>query len=61
MQYLAAISKITVWSLFISKATIEYHSNPQVYDPTTNAKEAKIEWVYEDLQDIVELTTTTKR
>ena len=27
----------------------------QVYAPTTNAKEAEIEWVYEDLQDIVEL------
>ena len=26
-----------------------------VYAPTTNAKEAEIEWVYEDLQDIVEL------
>ena len=30
----------------------------QVYDPTTNAKEAEIEWSYEDLQDIVELTHT---
>ena len=28
----------------------------QVYAPTTNAEETKIEWFYEDLQDILELT-----
>ena len=28
----------------------------QVYAPTTNAKEAEIEWFYEDLQDFLELT-----
>ena len=28
----------------------------QVYAPTTNAKEAEIEWLYEDLQDLLELT-----
>ena len=28
----------------------------QVYDPNINAKEAEVEWVYEDLQDLVELT-----
>ena len=27
----------------------------QIYMPTTNAKEAKVEWFYEDLQDL-ELT-----
>ena len=27
----------------------------QVYAPTTNAKEANVEWVYEDLQDLLEL------
>ena len=27
----------------------------QVYAPTTNAKEAKVEWFYEDLQDLLEL------
>ena len=27
----------------------------QVYAPTTNAKEAEVEWFYEDLQDL-ELT-----
>ena len=28
----------------------------QVYAPTSNAKEAEVEWFYEDLQDLVELT-----
>ena len=29
----------------------------QVYAPTTNAKEAEVEWLYEeDLQDLLELT-----
>ena len=28
----------------------------QVYALTTNAKEAAVEWFYEDLQDIIELT-----
>ena len=30
----------------------------QVDDPTTNAKEAEIEWFYEDLQGLLELTPT---
>ena len=29
----------------------------QVYAPTNNTEEAEIEWFYEDLQDILELTT----
>ena len=28
----------------------------QVYVPTSNAKEAEVEWFYEDLQDLLELT-----
>ena len=28
----------------------------QVYAPTSNAEEADIEWFYEDLQDLLELT-----
>ena len=27
----------------------------QVYAPTSNAEEAKVEWFYEDLQDLLEL------
>ena len=29
----------------------------QVYVPTTNAKEAEVEWFYEDLYDLLELTS----
>ena len=29
----------------------------QVYAPTSNVKEAEVEWFYEDLQDLLELTT----
>ena len=32
-----------------------------VYAPTTKAEEAKVEWFYEELQDLLELTTATKR
>ena len=28
----------------------------QVYAPTSNAEEAQVEWFYEDLQDLLELT-----
>ena len=28
----------------------------QVYDPTINAEEAEVEWFYDDLQDLLELT-----
>ena len=28
----------------------------QVYAPTSNAEEAEVEWVYEDIQDLLELT-----
>ena len=56
MQYLDAISKMTEWSLF-SKWTIQYHSNPSLcFAPTSNAEEAEVEWFYEDLQDLLELT-----
>ena len=30
----------------------------QVYAPTSNTEEAEVEWFYEDLQDLVELTPT---
>ena len=31
----------------------------QVYAPTSNAEEAEVEWFYEDLQDLLELTSKT--
>ena len=30
----------------------------QAYAPTSNAEEAEVEWLYEDLQDLLELTPT---
>ena len=42
--------------------SVRFHSKPfnimviQVYAPTSNAEEAEVEWFYEDLQDLLELT-----
>ena len=39
------------------RQTIQHHNNPsQVYAPTTNAKEGEVEWFYEELRDLLELT-----
>ena len=56
MQFLDVISKMTEWSLFVSKANNLYITVIQVYVPTSNAEEAEVEWFYEDLQDLLELT-----
>ena len=37
------------------RQTIQYHSKPTDI-PTTNAEEAEVEWLYEDLQYLLELT-----
>ena len=43
--------------------SVRFQSKPfnitviQVYAPTSNAEEAEVEWVYEDLQDLLELTS----
>ena len=55
MQYLDAISETD------RMISVRFQSKPftitviQVYAPTTNAKEAEVEWFYDDLQDL-ELT-----
>ena len=42
--------------------SLHFHGKPynitviQVYALTSNAEEAKVEWFYEDLQDLLELT-----
>ena len=33
-----------------------FQGKPKVDAPATNAAEAEVEWVYEDLQDLLELT-----
>ena len=37
------------------RQTIQYHGN-EVYAPTSNTEEAEVEWFYENLQDLLELT-----
>ena len=37
------------------RQTIQYHSNPSL-SPNTKAEEAEVEWFYDDLQDLLELT-----
>ena len=55
MQYLDAISKRQNDLCSFPRQTTQYHGNP-VYAPTSNAEEAEVEWFYEDLQDLLELT-----
>ena len=38
------------------RQTIQYHNSFQVYASTSNAEKADIEWFYEDVQDLLELT-----
>ena len=46
----------------ISKITVHFQGKPfnitviKAYAPTSNAEEAEVEWLYEDLQDLLELT-----
>ena len=57
MQYLDAISKND------GMISVCFQGKPfnimviQVYALTSNAEEAEVEWFYEDLQDLLELTT----
>ena len=37
------------------RKTIQYHNNP-IYALTNNAEETEVEWFYEDLQDLLELS-----
>ena len=46
--------------LFVSKGKPFNTMVIQAYDPTSNAKEAEVEWFYEDLQDLLELTPRKK-
>ena len=45
------------WSQFISKVK---NSTSQVYAPTTDAKEVEVDRLYEDLQQLLELTPKKK-
>ena len=55
MPYLDAISKTTDWSVCFQAKPFSI-TVIQVYALTSNAEEAEVEWLYEDLQDLLELT-----
>ena len=55
MQYLGAISKMTMISVCFQGKPFNI-TVIQVYAPTSNAEEAEVERFYEDLQDLLELT-----
>ena len=55
MQYLDAISKMTVISVCFQGKPFNIMII-QAYAPTSNTEEAEVEWFYEDLQDLLELT-----
>ena len=46
---------MTEWSVHFQGKPF-YITVIQVYAPTKNAEEAEVEWFYEDLQDLLELT-----
>ena len=54
MQYLDVISKTKEWSLFVQGTPFNI-TIIQVYAPTSMAKEAEVERLYEDPQDLLEL------
>ena len=56
MQYFGVISKTTEISWVCLQGKPFSITVIQVYAPTTNAEEAEVEWLYEDLQDLLELT-----
>ena len=39
-----------------TRQTLQYHSNPSLC-PNQNAEESESEWFYDDLQDLLELTS----
>ena len=53
MQYLGAVSEMTEWSHFISKANHSAYGNPRL--SPNHYEEAEVEWFYEDLQDFLKL------
>ena len=55
MQYLDAISKMTECSVCFQGKPFNI-TVIQVYVPTSNTEEGEVEWFYEDLQDLLELT-----
>ena len=60
--------KCSTWNLKNNRMiSVHFQGKPcnitviQIYAPTSNAEEAKVEWYYEDLQDLIELTPLFKK
>ena len=69
---ISSLPPFLTFNVGLPRQTIQYHSNPrntwdfqgkpfsitviQVYAPTSNTEEAEVEWFYEDLQNLLELT-----
>ena len=60
MQYLGAVSKMTVISVHFQGKPLNIRVI-QVYAPTTSAKEAEVDQFYEDLQYLLEQTPKKKK
>ena len=58
MQYLDAISKNDRMISVCFQGKSFNITVIQVYAPTSNTEETEVEWFYEDLQDLLELTPT---
>ena len=56
MQYLDATSKTTKMIFVCFQGRPFNMTVIQAYAPTNNTEEALVEWFYEDLQDLLELT-----
>ena len=56
MQYLGAVSKMTDFSVCFQGKPFNI-TVILVYAPNSNAEEAEVEQFYEDLQDLLELTS----
>ena len=56
MQYLDAMSKKDIIISVCFQGKPFNIAVIQIYAPTSNAEEAEVEWFYEDLQDLLELT-----
>ena len=74
---ISSLLPFLTFNVGLPRQTIQYHSNPrntwdfqgkpfsitviQVHAPTSNTEEAEVEWFYEDLQDLLELTPKKRR
>ena len=54
--YLIFLKRSLIFPILLFSSIYLQWSLPQVYAATSNAEETEVEWFYEDLQDLLELT-----